>query len=118
RHERGHVADVTAHDDVDALHTDAAARARRAVDDDEAAVARRGRRLRCAARDVHGARHDVLGEARSSVAENLDSASLVHACSEVPDLPVDGDTDVPVNPDGNVVSTTGIPDPPLAAGSG
>ena len=64
RHERAHVADRAADDDVDALHRDAAARDGVAVHDEQAAVAGRAGRLAGVAVDDDRARHHVLGEAR------------------------------------------------------
>src|SRR5204863_1137525 len=66
-HERAHVPDLSAHGDVDALHRDAAARGRVAVDDEEAAAAGRTRRLARVPLDDDRARHDVLGDACADV---------------------------------------------------
>ena len=63
-HERAHVADRAADDDVGALERDPAPRRRVAVDHEQAAAAGRPRRLAGAAVDHDRARHHVLGHAR------------------------------------------------------
>ena len=78
RHEGRHVADRALHDDVDALHRDAAARRGVAVDDQQAAAAGRAGRLLGVALHVHAARHHVLGDAGAGVAVDDDGRA---ACS-------------------------------------
>src|SRR3954468_20752269 len=78
-HESRHVADRTAHDDVDPLHGDAAAGGGVPLDDQKSAIARGPRGFRGIAFDPDEARHHVLGDADASVAIDDDFGLLVHA---------------------------------------
>ena len=80
RHEGRHVADRALHDDVDALHRDAAARRGVALDDQQAAAAGRAGLLAGIAFDMHVAGHHVLGDARA----RADRGSATVACLFMP----------------------------------
>ena len=87
------MADRAADHDVDALHRDAAARRRIALDDEEPAIAGGARRLAGIALDAHDARHHVLGNAGAGMAVDDDLGLLVHAAAIEADMAVDLDGD-------------------------
>ena len=79
------------HDDVDALHRDAAARGGVALDDQQAALAGGAGILAGVALDADLARHHVLGDAGAGRAMHDDGRLLVHAGAIIADAALDLD---------------------------
>jgi hypothetical protein len=86
--------DRAAHDDVDPLHRDSAARGRVAVHDEQTAVPARPGGLARIAVDNDDPRHHVLGQARARVSVHPHGRALVHAGAVVADVTLDLDLDV------------------------
>jgi len=91
RHEGRHVADRALHDDIDALHRNAAARRGVTVDDQQPATPGGAGRLAGVAGHADLTRHHVLGEPDAGIALHDDGRRLVHAGAVVPDMPLDLD---------------------------
>src|SRR5829696_4871270 len=79
RHEGAHRTDVTADDDVDALHRDPASHRRAALDHEQPAVTGGACGLRGVAVDPDGAGHHVLRDAHADAAMDGDGRAVVHA---------------------------------------
>jgi hypothetical protein len=93
RHECREMPDRSLHDDVDALHGDAAARRGIAIDHQQAAAATRARGLRGIALDADFPRHHVLGNALPGIAVHHHPRPLVHSSAVVANVAVDLDDD-------------------------
>ena len=83
--------DRTLHDDVDALHRDAASRRRIAVDTQQTANPGRTRGLTGVSHDMDPPRHHILSNPRSGVAVDRNARLLVHAGAVVASVSFDRD---------------------------
>ena len=90
-HERAHMPDRTADDNLHPLHRDAAARTGIALYDDEPAAARGGGGLRGVAAHANKPAHDVLSEPGAGMAIHYHCRRRVHAGAIVTDMPLDLD---------------------------
>src|SRR5882724_2543477 len=112
RHEGAHGADRAFHQNIDALHRNAAARGGVAVDDQEPAATGGAGRLARIAHDVNQSGHHVFGYAGPGIAVNPDFGLLVHAAAIVADVTLDLDLDRGIDADADRVLALRILDLP------
>jgi hypothetical protein len=108
RHESGKAADRTAHHDVAALQRNTAAQARIAVDDQQSAVGRGTRAVRCESFHMHFAAHHVLADAGTGATGNGDGGRLVHAARVVTRVALHFNLDRAIQTHGDVVRAVRI----------
>ena len=101
------------HDDIDALHRNAAARRGIAVDDEQAAAAGRARRLRGVALHPDFAGHHVFGNALPGIALDHHRGVLVHAGAVIADMAFDLDQNRLLETDGDRMLPARIENAPM-----
>ena len=114
RHERGHVSDRAADDDVEALERDATACAGVAAHDEQAAATGRAGRLAGVPVDDDRSRHHVLRQAGAGIPAHVDHRPLVHPCAVVADVARDLDVEGRVEPTRDRVRAVRVQDLPVA----
>ena len=111
-HERAHVANRAADDDVDPFHRDSAPRPRIALDHQQpASPGRAGTLARIAAHpDITG--HHVLGHTDTSIAADIDPRLAVESPAIIADMTVDSDFQRSIYADRDCMATLRIPHRP------
>src|SRR6202043_2720453 len=105
-------ADRAFHENIDALHRNAAARGGVAVDDQQSAATDGTGRLAGIAHDVNQSVHHVFGNPGAGIAANPDRRPLGHAAAIIADMAVDLDLDRGIDADADGVVALGVLDLP------